>query len=134
MEGTFPMALSGYPVKVLIVLPSLHQGGVERQVSYLYRHLDRNRFEVHLAYFKNRDIFYKHLAEDQNAHLVGSGKKTTFDTFFSLVKLLKRLKPDILHLYTESAILFGWLASFLVKIPLVLFAVRVTNLKPWRRF
>gem|GEM_PF-2816064 len=128
------MELKSSRFKVLIVLPSLHQGGVERQVSYLYCNLDRDLFDVHLAYFKNGDIFYRHLAEDPNAYLVGSGRKTSSDTFFSLAKLVKKLKPDVLHLYTESAILLGWMASLLVKVPVVLFAVRVTKVKPWRLF
>src|SRR4030095_2707816 len=128
MEDPRSMAVNSSRTKVLIVLPSLHQGGVERQGSYLFRHLNRELFEVHLAYFKDRDIFYKQVAEHPHSHRVASGRKTSFDTFWGLYRLVKKLKPQVLHLYTESANQLGAAVSFFTKVPVVLFAIRTTEL------
>ena len=116
-------------IKVLIVLPSLHQGGVERQVSYLFKTLNRDIFEVHLGYFKNRDIFYQDLIQDEHhCHLLGTGKKTSWKSFLGLLHIIRKIRPDVLHLYTESANQLGGLASLFCRVPVILFSVRTTCL------
>lgn len=41
--------------KVLFVMPSLEMGGAERVVATILNHIDRDRFEPHLALLRKND-------------------------------------------------------------------------------
>ncbi len=127
-EKTPEMIFPQKKIKVLLVIPYLHQGGAERQVNYLAENLDRDRFEVHVAYFYNRDIFFKNLIRNPTAaHLLGSGKKMTLRTIWDFIRLNRELKPDILHLYTQRGNYVGGFSSLFFNVPVIIFSMRGAN-------
>jgi len=119
-------------IKVLIILANLHQGGTQRHVSYLLDRIDKSRFDVHVGYFIDTEIFYHDLAVDPKiSHVFGSGKSVTPRSFYSLIRAIKKLKPDILHCYMQSAnIITGFAHYFSPKIPMI-FSVGMTQQPAW---
>jgi glycosyltransferase involved in cell wall biosynthesis len=119
-------------IKVFVILPYLHQGGTQRHVSYLIENIDKSRFEVHLGYFINHDVFYKSLlTNSQHSHVFGKGEKVTPLSWLSLIRTIRKVKPDILHYYMQSANFLGGFAHyFSPKIPLI-FSVGMTRQPSW---
>ncbi len=118
-------------IKVLVVIPHLHQGGAERQVNYLVENLDENRFEVHIGYFYNQDIFFKGLVARKNSHLIGNGDGKGLSTLRDFVRKVKKINPDIVHLYTQRGNFIGGVASYFLNIPILIFSMRSANNRPW---
>ncbi len=54
--------------RVLFLVPSLISGGAERVFSTLLRHLDRERFEIHLAVLEAKGAYMRDVPEDVIVH------------------------------------------------------------------
>ena len=54
--------------KVLFLLPSLAGGGAERVFTVLLRHLDRERFELHLGLLEAQGAYMETIPEDIILH------------------------------------------------------------------
>lgn len=54
--------------KVLFLLPSLTGGGAERVFTTLLRHLDRTRFEPHLALLRAQGVYLEDIPKDVPIH------------------------------------------------------------------
>ena len=54
--------------KVLFLIPSLEGGGAERVFSMLLRHLDRSRFEPHLAVLQAEGAYLRDIPQDVVVH------------------------------------------------------------------
>jgi glycosyltransferase involved in cell wall biosynthesis len=93
--------------RLLFTLGNLEGGGAERVVINLLRHLDRSKFELHLAvvhYFGN---FIDSVPEDIVVHDLKAVRVRR--SFPALIRLLHRLKPDVLFSslgYLNLAIIF----------------------------
>jgi glycosyltransferase involved in cell wall biosynthesis len=112
-------------LRLLFLLGNLEGGGAERVVVNLLRHLDRSKFELHLAvvhYFGN---FVDAVPEDVFLHDLKA--RRVRNSFRPLVRLFRRLKPDIVFStlgYLNLAVLF--LKAFLPRRTLLV--VRETTL------
>src|SRR5947199_2376109 len=54
--------------RVLFLVPSLIGGGAQRVFSILLRHLDRSRFELHLAMMQATGTYLKDIPRDVAIH------------------------------------------------------------------
>lgn len=54
--------------RVLFLIPSLEGGGAERVFSLLLRHLDRSRFEPHLAVLQAQGTYLRDIPDDVTVH------------------------------------------------------------------
>ncbi len=78
--------------RVLFVLPSLGGGGLERVTISLLHHLDRSRFEPHLALLGKVGPYVKEVPEDVPVHDL-----KVFRVRYSipaLVRLIRKLRPQ----------------------------------------
>jgi len=116
-------------LRVTYVLGSLRDGGTERQVLELLRHLDRGRFEPSLI-----------LMEDANAEqargliehcfVLGVPQAGSSMWFFRSASLaeavvraqayMKHLRSDIVHAFLPGPCILGGLAAHLARIPLII--------------
>lgn len=53
--------MAGQPVPVLLTVRELDQGGIERDVAKIATHLDRSRFEPHVASYNKHGLRYEDL-------------------------------------------------------------------------
>ncbi|HEY6290937.1 MAG TPA: glycosyltransferase [Terriglobia bacterium] len=82
------------PGKALFLLPSLGGGGAERVVLTLARHLDRTRFEPHVAVLENKGAYVDSLPEDVSLHDLAA-RRVRY-CLPALVRLIRRLRPAVI--------------------------------------
>jgi glycosyltransferase involved in cell wall biosynthesis len=86
--------------KVLIVTPSLIQGGGQKFVVDLAKTLDKSKYQVKLlVYYKESNSVFDQAVIDNNIDALYLDKKVGLDfSFFAKVrKVLKEYKPDVIH-------------------------------------
>jgi glycosyltransferase involved in cell wall biosynthesis len=106
-------------IKVVHIVTRMNTGGVAVLISELVTGLDPERYEVHLItgrctpdeedYIKARGL---HLGE---ISILSMGRSlrpySDFKSFLSLIKCLRKLKPNIVHTHTSKAGLLGRIAA-----------------------
>jgi glycosyltransferase involved in cell wall biosynthesis len=120
---------TGPRVRVTYVLGSLLDGGTERQVLELIRHLDRTRFEPSLVLMEDANIersgglvdqcFVMETAQAGNSHWLLRSASLVRSTRRAQ-KYLQHLRTDIVHALLPGPCILGGLAARLAKVPLII--------------
>ena len=105
-------------IKLLIVVPTLECGGLERNVSIICNSLDTSKYDVTLAVLNNAYQFFQ--ITNPDVTLIDMHIIHVRDSLFGILKLTKKIKPDIIlstanHLNLFFAI-FKWLFPKCIKI------------------
>ncbi|GAJ38354.1 glycosyltransferase [Saccharococcus caldoxylosilyticus] len=79
--------------KVLFILPSLRGGGAERVMVTLLKHVDRDKFDLHLALVSKEGPYLTEVPYDVPIYDLGA-KRVRY-AFVPMLKLIRQLKPDI---------------------------------------
>ncbi len=94
-------------IKILIVVPNLSAGGAEKVMSFIAQNLNTNIFEPILLIigFKKDDVY-----DTQNVKTIYLNKNKVRNSFFSLLLVVKKEKPNIIfsslsHLNTTLGLL-----------------------------
>lgn len=103
--------------KILHVIPNFNYGGAEIYLLDVLKHLDKNKFEIHIiTLFTNVDWFDSEIEALSHIQFVKFDIKKNI---FSVLKLFKRIlsvKPDIIHAHLNLTILIiGFFKFFLRK-------------------
>lgn len=80
-------------IKVLFVRPTLGQGGADRVTVKVLQHLDRSRFEPHLALLRAEGVWLDQLPDDVGLHLLGVRRVRGMVP--ALAKRIRELAPDV---------------------------------------
>lgn len=116
------VAKPGGRTKVLFLIPSLVQGGAQRQILELLARLP-DRFEPVLTLWRNEVHFQKDLPADQPRHVLDTGRMT-LRAFRRLVNILRVERPAIVHCFLNDANFWGRLAALRAGVPIILSSVR----------
>jgi glycosyltransferase involved in cell wall biosynthesis len=81
--------------RVLFLMPTLGGGGAERVIVTLLRHLDRSRFEPHLALVEAVGPFLKEVPADVPLHDL-MAKRVRY-AFPGMIRLSWKLRPHAVH-------------------------------------
>jgi len=105
-------------VKLLIVVPTLECGGVERNVAIICNNMDTAKYDVTLAVLNNANQFFK--ITNQDVKLVNLQIANVRKSLFRILRLSKKIRPDIIlttanHLNLFFGI-FKWLFPKRIKI------------------
>lgn len=113
-------------VRLLLGTEYLNEGGVGRQIEYLVNHLDPDRFEVHLALLRDRDLFFTDVMESErvSVRLINGGRGVGLRGLVGMARLFSSLRPDIVHLFGGKANHIAGAASILSPVPVLIFSVR----------
>lgn len=96
---------------VLFLIDSLAAGGAERQLSELVKHMDRARFDVHVAVFYGPGYFnggelWPEIANLPDVTLHDLKKRRGVPGYFTalpkLLALILRIRADVLHGYIDG--------------------------------
>ena len=100
-------------------MPSLDAGGAERFILDLIRNLDQNLFSPTLVLFSHGG-FFEAAARQAGIDLIILRKRFKFDpiNFFKLYRVVKKLKPDIVHTQLGGDI-YGRLAARMLAVPVI---------------
>ena len=104
--------------KILIIVPTLECGGLERNVSIICNNIDTNKYDVTLAVLNNEKPFFTIF--NPAVKLIDLQIKNVRKSLFSIVKLSKKINPDIilttanhLNLYLS---MFKWMFPKMTKL------------------
>jgi hypothetical protein len=78
--------------RVLFLVPSLIAGGAQRVFSVLLRHLDRDRFEPHLAVVQATGPYMADLPADVVVHNLNISRVRY--SLPSVIKVIRKVRPD----------------------------------------
>jgi len=112
-------------IKVLFIIPNFDTAGSGKALLNLAMGLDKNKFEAHIACLHNRGIFFKIVKESDipihvfdylsPARPIGKLLKNSW----KISRILKGIKPDIIHSFHYSADYTEALAAKMAGIPWV---------------
>jgi len=118
-------------LRVCLIIPTLDQGGAEKQITLLARGLDRNKFEVIVIVLTRTGPREQELLDSGIAvHHINKRSKLDPFAWLRLRKLLKQLKPDIVHAWLFAANAYGRSAAMSAGVPVILGSER--SVDPWK--
>lgn len=119
------------PIKVVHIIPTLDQGGAEKQLCLLVANLDRSRFDPHVIVLTHSGPRERELRE-RNVLVHHIEKRGKFDPFayWRLRKKLVELRPDIVHTWLFAANCYGRVAARAAKVPAIIAGERCVD--PWK--
>lgn len=118
-------------LKIVYIIDSLGAGGAERLLHDLTKHINKNRFDVSvISIFNKNDLANKF--RDYKINLIYLKYNFFYNPLiiFRIEKILKSIKPDIVHTNLLYSDLYGRLAALLAKAPVIMSTCH--NNEPWR--
>lgn len=121
--------------RVLIVSDEMEIGGSQRQIVHLLTHLDRQRWQAELLFFRARSFLADQL-EASGIRVHEIPKRGLIDLAFvrRLHALLRAGRYDVVHCFSVTA--ETWVRAILPLVPRVAFIASVRGLyldySPWR--
>lgn len=119
------------PIKVCLIIPTLDQGGAEKQLAMLACGIDRNEFDPSVIVLtRSGPLESKLSAAGVPVHHIG--KQATADplAWYRLLKTIQKIQPDIVHTWIFAANAYGRSAALWAKVPCVVGSER--SVDPWK--
>lgn len=125
--------------KILYVLTKGNWGGAQRYVFDLACNLSKDQFDARIIVGEGEDLPQRLEAKDIPVTVISSlGRDLNFwadlKSFFSLILLLRRERPDIVHLNSSKIGGLGALAARIVRVPKIIFTAHGWPFKEERSF
>lgn len=116
--------------RIVFIITGLSTGGAEMMLFKVLERLDRQRFAPHVISLTTLGELAPRIAAlDIPVDAVGMKPGLSSPSgFFRLVRLLKRLNPDVVHTWMYHADLLGGLAARLAGVSAVGWCIRNSNL------
>jgi len=124
-------------MKINLLIVADHGGyhgkiaGVGRNLSYILPHIDAKQFYIVLAILREDGSLKKRLAGTAIKMIHLNRKKFDPRTLFDLMKIIRKKKIDLLHLYQYGSSNFGRIAGMLTGTPSILHAGDLIYDYPW---
>ncbi len=121
-------------LRVLHILPTLDQGGAEKQLCLLAAGLPRDAFDVQVCALTRLGPRLEELRQaDIPVTLIGKRWKVDPMAYWRLKRLILRLRPDIVHTWIFAANSYGRQAALAAKTPAIIAGERCVDLwKSWK--
>jgi glycosyltransferase involved in cell wall biosynthesis len=118
-------------IRIVQIIPTLDQGGAEKQMCLLASGLDRSRFECHVVTL-TRDGPRKQQLLEAGIPVHSVGKRGKFDplAWARLNRIIKTIRPDIVHTWLFAANSYGRFAALWNRVPVIIGGERCVD--PWK--
>jgi len=117
------------PRRVVYVIGQLGAGGTERQLLELVLRLDRSRWQPEVVTFTPRGALERDFSAACPIHVLNKTPLREAKVFIELTRLLRTLRPDVIHTSLYPANWRGALAASLAGRPVRIGSVR--NMGDW---
>lgn len=118
-------------IKVCLIIPTLVQGGAEKQLALLAANLNSEHFETHVVVLTHSGPIEDELRRSGvNVHLIGKRFKLDPTSYLRLERLLRKLKPHVVHTWLFAANSYGRLAAARANVPVIIAGERCVD--PWK--
>lgn len=125
-------------LKVVHIITKLELGGAQINTIYTYENLDKIQFETYLLSGPGGLLTHKVKKKDNyiiiNNLVRHINPIKDIKTFFQLFKILKKIKPQIVHTHSSKAGITGRMAAFLLRIPVIMHSVHGFSFSPYQSF
>lgn len=123
---------------VVHLITKLELGGAQLNTIYTAEHLDPLRFDVYLFCGPGGMLKSRLADHDRLVVVPALGREIRLGkdlhAFFSLLRLFKRLRPQIVHTHSAKAGILGRVAARLVGVPLIIHSVHGFSFSPAQSF
>ncbi len=118
--------------RIALIIDDLDVGGAQRQLLEMAQHLPKDRFEVSVIALSATRL---QLAEEVRAagvpvYAIAQSGAWSWSCWRSLYRLLRVLRPQLVHTWLFTADLYGRSAAWAARVPRILSAVR--SVEPWK--
>ena len=112
-------------IRICFIITTLGRGGAERQLFELVKGINRKNIKPTVISL-SKGGYWKKQIELLNIKTfeLENKKNIEFARFFNLLKLLKIIKPNIVHTYMFSANTYGRIAAIILKVPIIISSER----------
>ncbi|HEY3581382.1 MAG TPA: glycosyltransferase [Pyrinomonadaceae bacterium] len=107
-------------MKILYCIPTMGNGGAERQLSYLAAELQRMGHEVHVASSRGGPNLERLRSVGVRWHSVGGVSNRDPLIFLRLVALMRRLKPDVVQTILAPMDIIAGAATLVTRTPWII--------------
>lgn len=130
------MSLKSEPLEILILIGSLDIGGTERHLCQVLPLLNNHKLHFTVVTFHHRGLLASTI-EEQGVEVINPCFPTwiqnsrvfhMFATVWWLSKLLKKRRPDIIHMFLPAAYLLGGLCAMFSGVPTRIMSRRSLNI------
>ncbi len=104
-------------IHVCHLVYSFDVGGLERVIANCIGALDSKKYRHTIIALTNVGDFFSQINGSVESYSLHKKEGHDFETHIKLYKILKKVKPDVLHSYNLSTIEYQWLA-FLTRVKL----------------
>lgn len=114
-------------LRVCQITPHLESGGVETRIARVLSQMDRSRFSLSWVGLKGDQSSPLIARAGEGVEVVAAGrsqkKGIDLEVIGKLARILRRLRPDLVHVHNWSTSLYGILAARIARVPRVLYGV-----------
>ncbi len=118
-------------LRICWIIPTLDEGGAEKQLCLLAKGIDRDVFEPLVITLTRSGPRLSEL-HDYGIPVVEINKRGKLDLFayLRLTKAIRDFAPDVVHTWLYAANSYGRLAAFHARVPIILGGERCVD--PWK--
>ncbi|MCU0372046.1 MAG: glycosyltransferase family 4 protein [Ignavibacteria bacterium] len=102
-------------MKILFITDGLGNGGKERQLIEILKHLDGNKFLKFLLTFNANQHYTEAAKNNSDSFCYIDKSKNKLDPFFYAFEIFERFKPDIVHVFDLLSVMYSYVPSLLYK-------------------
>ncbi len=125
--------LSPMRKKICQIIPTLVQGGAEKQMSLLAANLDRERFESHVIVLTHTGPLEQRLRDEGvQVHVIGKRGKLDPTALWRLTRKIRQIAPDLVHTWLFAANCYGRWGARRAGVPVIVAGERCVD--PWKRW
>jgi glycosyltransferase involved in cell wall biosynthesis len=125
-------------IKVVHIITKLELGGAQINTIYTYENLDKSKFEPFLISGPS-GILTDKVNKKDNFFIVNDLVRQInpiidLKALFHIRKILKKIKPDIVHTHSSKAGIIGRMAALLARVPVIIHSVHGFSFSPYQSF
>src|SRR6185295_4143315 len=102
-------------MRIMYCIPTLEGGGAEGQVAGLATEVARLGHEVHVVFSREGVNLDRLKAGGVAAHRVGRGRNNDPGIFFGLLRLIRKLRPNVVQTCLTQMDVLGGAAALLTR-------------------
>ena len=105
-------------------MPTLNNGGQEKQLYELIARLDKNQYEIMVVSLSDECYWTTYISEYAQCIEIKRKGHIEFNRLIKLNKLINKFKPDIIQCWSYSAIVYGMASAILNSVPIKIITIR----------
>jgi glycosyltransferase involved in cell wall biosynthesis len=125
--------MTAMTLRICWIIPTLDEGGAEKQLCLLAKGIDRNAFEPLVITLTRSGPRLPEL-QRHNIPVVEIQKRGKLDPFayLRLKNAIRKFAPDVVHTWLYAANSYGRMAALQARVPIILGGERCVD--PWKSF